>query len=291
MRSMTGYGSASGYIKGSIISVEISSLNNRGLEISIRGLPFHWGALENYIREKIRNAINRGKITVSIRRNITEYTEPIFTFNENILREYLKYISRIKEISNAKDDISINSLIQLPGVFETSITDEELENIKKELDPLLEKAIQELTKSKEVEGKAIETQIREIFHEINEGIIKLEEEAPQLVEVQKKKLRAKIKEISSDPSITEERLAIEIVIWADKLDITEEISRIKTHLTRVDEVLAMNQNGKTLNFLVQELGREFNTISAKLKDANLAWEVVNLKTQLEKIREQIQNVE
>lgn len=290
MKSMTGFGSAIGNIKGSVVSIEISSLNSRGLEISIR-LPYHWSALENYIREKIRNTINRGKINVLIRRNITEFSEPIFTFNENVLKEYIKYINKIKEIVPTNEDVSINTLIQLPGVFETAITDEELETIKKELEPLLDNAIQELTKSKEKEGNAIEAQISEIFNEIRHGITKLEENAPKLVEIQKEKLRAKIQEISIDSNITEERLALEMVIWADKLDITEEISRIKTHLERVDEVLKMEQNGKTLSFLIQELGREFNTISAKLKDANLAWEVINLKTQLEKIREQIQNVE
>ncbi|MCX8064393.1 MAG: YicC family protein [Candidatus Hydrogenedentes bacterium] len=290
MKSMTGFGSASGTIKGSAVSVEISSVNHRGLEISIR-LPFLWGALENYIREKIRNSINRGKVNVWIRRHITETSEPFFTFNENVVKEYLNHIQHIKALIPTSEEISINTLVQLPGVFETTITDEELENIKLELDPLLDTAIKELTKSKEAEGKSIEVQIRGIFNEIKESVGKLEEQCPILVETQKEKLRAKLNELSIAPHITEERLAMEIVIWADRLDISEEISRIKTHLSRVDEVLEMKQNGKTLNFLVQELAREFNTISAKLRDANLAWEVVNMKTQLEKIREQIQNVE
>lgn len=290
MKSMTGFGSATGNIKGSTITIEISSVNHRGLEISIR-LPFLWGALENYIREKIRNTVNRGKINVWIRRHVTETSEPFFTFNENVVREYLKHIQRIKTLIPTTEEISINTLVLLPGVFETTITDEELENIKLELEPLLENALNELIKSKETEGKAIETQLREIFKEIRESITKLEEQSTSLVETQKERLKAKLNELSISPHITEERLAMEIVIWADKLDITEEICRIKTHLNRVDEIFDMQQNGKTLNFLVQELAREFNTISAKLRDANLAWEVVNMKTQLEKIREQIQNVE
>lgn len=290
MRSMTGFGCASGVVRGSLVSLEINSVNHRSLELSVR-VPSLWGPIETFIRDKIRQNINRGKIYIWIRRQTTEITEPIFSFNEGIAKEYIKHIEKLKQLLNTQEEISLDTLIQLPGVFETNKSDEEIEQIKKEIEPLFDIAIENLNKSREMEGLAIEKQLREHFDELQTGILILQQKATEVYEQQKERIRAKLVEISIEPSVKEERLAMEMVFWADKLDITEEINRVKTHLNRVDELLLTEQNGKPLNFLIQEIGRELNTISAKLRDANLAWQLVQMKTVLEKIREQIQNVE
>ncbi len=290
MRSMTGFGNASGIVRGSLVSLEISSLNHRSLELSIR-VPSLWGPIETFVRDKIRQSINRGKIHFWMRRQSTETTEPIFTFNENMAKEYIEQIKKLKQLLNTNEEISINTLIQLPGIFETTLSDEELELIKSEAEPLIECAIENLNRSREKEGQAIKKQIHEHLNELGSGLSLLEQKAPELVEQQKDKIRTKLAEISTDLTVKEERIAMETVLWADKLDITEEINRANTHLTRAFELLETEQNGKPLNFLVQEIGRELNTISAKLRDADLAWQLVQMKTVLEKIREQIQNVE
>lgn len=290
MRSMTGYGSASGKVQGSLVSVEISTVNSRALEITIR-LPALWTCLETVIRDKIKDKISRGKVYIWIRRQTTPETIPAFNFNESIAQEYLKQIQKLKQIMKTTEDISINTLVQLPGIFESTLNDEEIEAIKKELEPIVDKAISMLTEFREQEGAKIEQQIREHLNELSQSILYLEQKAPTIIEEQKERLRSKIKEILLDPNIKEERLAMEVVLWADKLDITEEINRVKTHLSRFEDVFQTDQNGKILNFLVLELNRELNTMGAKLRDAQLAWETVRMKTILEKIREQIQNVE
>ncbi|HOQ33609.1 MAG TPA: YicC family protein [Candidatus Hydrogenedens sp.] len=290
MRSMTGFGNASGIVRNAIVSLEINSVNHRSLEISIR-VPSLWGPIETFIRDKIRQNINRGKIHFWMRRQSSETTGPSFTFNENVVKEYLEHIKKLKQILNTDEEISINTLIQLPGIFETTITDEEIELIKLEMEPLIDLVIENLNKSREIEGQAIKKQIQEHFNELRSGIHILEQKTPELLEQQKERIRTKLAEISLDPSMKEERLAMETILWADKLDITEEINRVNTHLSRAHELLEMEQNGKPLNFLIQEMGRELNTISAKLRDADLAWLLVQMKTVLEKIREQIQNVE
>ncbi len=290
MRSMTGYGTASGIVRGFSVSVEISSVNHRSLEISIR-LPSMWGPAENFIRDKIRQNINRGKIHFWLRKQTTESTEPLFTFNENIAKEYVEHIKKLKQILGSQEEISINTIIQLPGIFETTVTDEEIETIKCEMEPVITQALENLNKSREIEGSAIKQQIQEHFKELYSGILSLEQKTPEILEQQKERIRIKLSEVTADPSIKEERIAMEMILWADKLDITEEINRVKTHLTRGNELLETEQNGKPLNFLIQEIGRELNTISAKLRDADLAWQLVQMKTTLEKIREQIQNVE
>ncbi len=290
MRSMTGFGSTSGIVRGSLVSLEISSVNHRSLELSIR-VPSLWGPIETFIRDKIRQSINRGKIHFWMRRQSTEATEPVFTFNENVAKEYIEQIKKLKQLLNTNEEISINTLIQLPGIFETTLSDEELELIKSEAEPLIDRAIENLNQSREIEGQAIKKQIYAHLNELISGILLLEQKAPELVEQQKEKIRTKLTEISADPTVKEERIAMETILWADKLDITEEINRANTHLTRVYALLETEQNGKPLNFLVQEIGRELNTISAKLRDAELAWQLVQMKTILEKIREQIQNVE
>lgn len=290
MRSMTGYGSASGKVQGSLVSVEISTVNSRDLEITIR-LPALWTCLEAVIRDKIKDRISRGKVYIWIRRQTTPETIPAFNFNESIAQEYLKQIQKLKQIMKTTEDISINTLVQLPGIFESTLNDEEIEATKKELEPIVDKAISMLTEFREQEGAKIEQQIREHLNELSQSILYLEQKAPTIIEEQKERLRSKIKEILLDPNIKEERLAMEVVLWADKLDITEEINRVKTHLSRFEDVFQTDQNGKILNFLVLELNRELNTMGAKLRNAQLAWETVRMKTILEKIREQIQNVE
>ncbi len=290
MRSMTGFGCASGVVRGSLVSLEINSVNHRSLELSVR-IPSLWGPLESFIRDKVRQNINRGKVYIWIRRQATEITEPIFTFNENIVKEYIKHIEKLKQLLHTQEEISLDTVIQLPGVFETTISDEEIEQIKKEIEPLFDLAIKSLNKSRELEGSAIEKQLHEHFNELQVGILMLEQKAPEVYKQQKERIQTKLAELSIEPTTREERLAMEMVFWADKLDITEEINRVKTHLNRVDELLPTEQNGKPLNFLIQEIGRELNTISAKMRDADLAWQLVQMKTVLEKIREQIQNVE
>ncbi len=287
---MTGFGNASGVIRGSFVSLEISSVNHRSLEISIR-VPSPWGPIETFIRDKIRQSINRGKIHFWMRRQSTETTEPAFTFNENTVKEYKEHIKTLKQLLNTQEEVSINTFIQLPGIFETTISDEEIELIKSETEPLIDLTIENLNKSRELEGQAIKKQTHNHFDELLSGIFLLEQKTPELLEQQKERIRAKLAEISIDPSIKEERIIMETILWADKLDITEEIHRVKTHLNRAFELLETEQNGKPLNFLIQEIGRELNTISAKLRDADLAWQLVQMKTVLEKIREQIQNVE
>ena len=290
MHSMTGFGHVSGVVRGSLISLEINSVNHRSLEISIR-LPSLWGSIETFIRDKIRQKINRGKIHVWIRRQITETTEPTFAFNETVAKEYISSIKKMQELLNTTEEISLNTLVQLPGIFDTSISDEEIEQIKFEMEPLIELAIEKLNQSRAIEGSEIEQQLKNHFDELKNGITSLEQKIPELCEVQKERIRLKLAEIAIDPSVKEERLAMEMVLWADKLDITEEVNRIKSHLNRVDELFQTEQCGKPLNFITQEIGRELNTISAKLRDAELAWQLVQMKTLLEKIREQIQNVE
>lgn len=290
MRSMTGFGIASGIVRGSLVSLEINSVNHRSLELSIR-VPSLWGPIETFIRDKIRQSINRGKIHFWMRRQSTETTEPTLAFNENAVKGYIEHINKLKQLLNTQEEISINTLIQLPGIFETTLTDEEIEQIKSEVEPLIDHAIENLNQSREIEGQAIKKQIGSHLDELRSGILLLEQKAPELLEQQKEKIRGKLAEISTEPSVKEERIAMEMVLWADKLDITEETNRVHTHLDRAYELLETDQNGKPLNFLVQEIGRELNTISAKLRDADLAWQLVQMKTVLEKIREQIQNVE
>ncbi|MGC8737464.1 MAG: YicC/YloC family endoribonuclease [Candidatus Hydrogenedens sp.] len=290
MRSMTGFGNVSGIVRSAIVSLEINSVNHRSLEISIR-VPSLWGPIETFIRDKIRQNINRGKIHFWMRRQSSEITGPSFTFNENAVKEYLEHIKKLKQLLNTDEEISINTLIQLPGIFETTITDEEIELVRAEIEPLIDLVIENLNKSREIEGQAIKKQIQEHFDELRSGIHLLEQKTPELLEQQKERIRTKLAEISIDPSIKEERIAMETILWADKLDIEEEINRVKTHLCRAYELLETEQNGKPLTFLIQEMGRELNTISAKLRDADLAWQLVQMKTILEKIREQIQNVE
>ena len=291
LRSMTGYGRATYEIDAREYVVEIKSVNNRYSDISIK-MPRSISFLEDKIKKLISNAITRGKIEVFVSFTNNSDIGRNIEINREIAKRYIEEMRKLASEQNINSNIEVIDVMKMPDVLNTKIDETAEEVIKEELIACTNEAIMNFISMREVEGEKIKEDLEKRINIISEKINKINSISTGLVEEYIVKLEKRVNELLKPNAVDETRLAQEIVIYSDKCSVEEEITRMKSHISQFLSLLDKdNSNGKRIDFLIQEMNRETNTIGSKANNLEITNYVVDIKTELENIREQIQNIE
>lgn len=292
IRSMTSFGrSNSEEGKKRVFTVEMKSVNSRYLDVNIR-MPKSIISLEEEIRKMISNSLNRGKVDVFI--NIKNYNEGagVPKVDINLAQGYLQCFKEIEEKLNIKNDISVMQIARFPEVITMIEEEDKIDEIWEELKSLISSSLDMMINMREVEGEKLKEDILIKINQIEELVSKVEEFADSIPKVFKQKLEERLKDLLGNVEVDENRIATEVCILADKATVDEEIIRLNSHINQVRETLKLNEPiGRKLDFIVQEMNRETNTIGSKSSDIKMTNIVIDIKNILEKIREQVQNIE
>lgn len=294
IRSMTGYGRAEAVLGGRKYVVEIKSLNHRYLELSLR-IPANLLPLEMEIKKKINEQLIRGKIDVTIRRETYSGIEGtrLLEVNLPLVKNYYDLLIQLKDLFNLKEDITLDMMARLKDVFIPLETlEDEITVLWEGLAGVLSNAIAALIDMRQKEGEVLGQDLKARLYLINEHLDEIDARAPRIVLEYQKRLVARIRELMDGMVIDESRLSQEVAIMAEKSDITEEIVRFRSHIKQFFEMLKSPEAmGRKVDFLIQEMNREVNTIGSKSNDAEVSCHVIEIKSELAKLREQVQNLE
>ena len=292
IRSMTSFGrSSSEEGQKRVFTVEMKSVNSRYLDVNIR-MPKTLISLEEEIRKMISNSLNRGKVDVFI--NLKNYNDGsgIPKVDINLAQGYLECLKEIEEKLGVKNDISVMQIARFPEVITVVEEEDKIEEVWQELKPLINDSLNMMIGMREVEGNKLKEDILSKITVIEELVSKVEEFADTIPKTFKIKLEERIKELLGNVDIDENRVAMEVCMLADKATVDEEIIRLRSHINQVRETLNLKEPvGRKLDFIVQEMNRETNTIGSKSSDIQMTNIVIDIKNILEKIREQVQNIE
>jgi uncharacterized protein (TIGR00255 family) len=289
--SMTGYGRGVFSNQGYSVTIDLKSINHRYLELYFK-IPKTYSFIEDKLRREISSKISRGKIEISVTIDKLSSTEIQVELNQSLLTSYLKAIQELKDNYGIEGEIDLKTLITLPEVFKTSQPDEHQEQLIETVGQALDVALNSLIANRKVEGEGLCHDIQNKLASLGDYRISLLEQAPKVVSTYQERLVKRIQELAAGVEIDPNRLATEVAVFADKSDITEELVRIDSHLKQFVHILGDSEPiGRRMDFLIQELNREINTVGSKASDINIAQQVINFKAELEKIREQIQNIE
>lgn len=292
IRSMTSFGrSSSEEGEKRVFTVEMKSVNSRYLDINIR-MPKTLISLEEEIRKMISNSLNRGKVDVFI--NLKNYNDGtgIPKVDINLAQGYLECLKEIETKLGVKNDVSVMQIARFPEVITVVEEEDKIEEVWKELKPLISDSLDMMLGMREVEGNKLKEDILSKVFVIEELVSKVEEFADTIPKAFKMKLEERVKELLGNVDIDESRIAMEVCMLADKATVDEEIIRLRSHINQVRETLNLKEPiGRKLDFIVQEMNRETNTIGSKSSDIQMTNIVIDIKNILEKIREQVQNIE
>jgi len=288
---MTGFGRKAIDKDGMGFVVEIKSVNHRYLDLSIK-MPKSLNPLENKIRKIVTSKISRGKIDLYITQNKALDQNEIASLNTSLADSYIKCLQDIKERYKLVDDISVSLISKFPEVIQLKQQETDINKALEVLISPLNDAIDELIAMRAVEGEQLKEDIVYRSELISGYVNSVSFKASTVVVNYTRKLNSRIKEVLKNIPVDENKVAMEIAIYADKASIDEEIVRLRSHLNQVKEALALNEPvGRKLDFIVQEMNREANTIASKADDLDIVNFTLNIKSEIEKIREQIQNIE
>lgn len=291
MKSMTGYGRAKLEKNNRIYTIEIKSVNHKYSDISIK-LPKSLTYLEDKIKKEITINISRGKVDVFISfENYSNEGKDIIV-NTELVNKYIEEFRKIAQENNLSMNIPITEITKLPDVLTLKTIDEKEDVIQEEVLDCLKEAIENFKSMREVEGNKIKIDLLDRIEQVDNNVQKISTYSTGLIEEYVVKLEERIKDILKTDIIDEARLATEVVIYADKCSVEEELTRLKSHIAQFKSMLEEQKPiGKKIDFLIQEMNREINTTGSKSGSLDITNLVVEIKTQLENIREQIQNVE
>lgn len=291
VRSMTGFGKASREMDGCAVSIELSSVNHRYLDSSLR-LPNEWSSLDPVLREALKKRLSRGKLTVTISRKRGPGAPQTIRFDEGIARQYVQASKELGEMLGNGETLQLSTLAQFNGIFYHEDEGEDLDKAKTVLLDILSEALDQLDTMRAAEGRALHLELTQRLDQLRERLGAIEQRLPELNRIHEEKLRARIEELNEDAKVTEDRVALEVAVMAERGDVTEEVVRLKSHLDHARGLLdSADPVGRQLNFLAQELQREINTLGAKVRDTDVVRQILEMKSELEKMREQIQNIE
>ena len=288
-KSMTGFGRSKYENEGREYTVEIKSVNHKYCDVSIK-MPRIISYLEDNVKKEVMKNISRGKIDVWI--NFNNYSEKgkNIHINKEVANMYIRQLKELAESAGIKQEISVTEISKFPDVLTVeNIEDEEL--IQEELISTVSEAVQSLVSMRQIEANRLVEDLRKRMKYILNKVNEISKNSTGLIEEYIVKLESRIKEILKTDSVDKERLALETVIYADKCSIEEEITRLKSHIVQFDTLLEKENIGKRLDFLLQEMNREINTIGSKAGSLAITNLVVDVKSELENIREQVQNIE
>jgi len=291
VRSMTGFGRGEYKYPEGKATVEIKTVNHRFYELSAR-MPNSILFLEDKIRSYINTQVKRGRATLNLVVEGDKGLDKSFMLNKKLAKKYYEVLSDFKKELSIKEDISLAQVLSLPDVMAYSCAPVDAEKIWPHIKLALDRAIEKLVKSRETEGAALTKDLKSRIKKI-EGFIKdIQERAPVVVEEYKNNLNEKIKRIAESVQLEPGRLEVEVAMFARNCDIAEEITRIFAHIQNFNNTINQAEEiGRRLDFIAQELFREINTINSKAQDIKIASWAIQIKEQIEKIREQVQNVE
>ena len=291
IKSMTGYGRAQGSFSGGQVLVEIKSVNNRYLDCGVK-LPRVYAFLEESIKSLVGTYISRGKVDVYITINSAGADNVKISLNKPVVEGYLAAMRQLAEEYEVRDDISVTSLTRFQDVFQVEKQEADEDEVKESLLAIVEEALKAFDSMRTREGEALRGDLKGKADEIITMVEKVEARSPQTLIAYRERLTAKMLEVLENTAIDEARIIQEAAIYADKIAVDEETVRLRSH---VDQLRTMLETGgvigRKLDFLMQEMNREANTIGSKGSDVEQARNVVDIKSLLEKIREQIQNIE
>lgn len=291
IKSMTGFGRGEATSLLGKVTVELRSVNHRYLDMNIR-MPRKFNALEANVRNEIKKCVYRGKLDVYI--NYENYSEDNVSiqYNSTVAGEYLTYLKQMEEQFGLTQDITTSKLAAMPEVFVMSQAEEDEEELWSLLKTALDSALDGFIAQRIAEGEELKTDLLGKLDRITELVNQVEEKYPLILEGYKSRLTQKMEEIFADKGIDESRIVAEVVIYADKCCVDEETVRLKSHVLQVAKAMDADSDvGKKLDFLVQEMNREANTMLSKSTNINMTDIGIELKTGIEKIREQVQNIE
>lgn len=287
MKSMTGMGRAEGMVLGASVRIEIKSINHRFCEVSAR-LPSRYSQVEFQMHKRVKEVLNRGKIDIYV---FEEKRQDLSELEIKAFQGYYNYLANVQKALGLKSSIELSDLLN--GVGSWLSRDVDTAQVWREMAPILEMALTDLDRMRTTEGKSLTEDIAASFGRLHEGYAKVSQLAEQVREDLKKRLKARIFEKVEELSgVDDQRLHTEVMFLLDRMDISEELARLKSHLEQARGFLDLREPvGRKLDFLIQEINREFNTIASKSQSVEVAHIVVEAKSDLEKIREQVQNVE
>ena len=291
IRSMTGYGSAKGTVAGFAITIELRSVNNRYLDLGIklpRGFLFAESEIKNYIQQKV----SRGKLDFFLTLDSVESDQTRIRVNTRLAEAYRKAITEIGQNLELPTSVTALDIARFSDVL--SLEKEELDQAAflEQLMPLLDTALLDFNAMRSREGEKLAKDLLQKADRIEDMVLAVERQAPNTVSAYRERLEAKLREVLNDTAVAEERVIAEAAIFADRVATDEETVRLHSHLSQFRKMMAEGSPiGRKLDFLIQEFNREANTIGSKCQDSEIAYLVVDLKSEIEKIREQVQNIE
>ncbi|MBQ9415030.1 MAG: YicC family protein [Clostridia bacterium] len=291
IRSMTGYGRAHQTIDGMDITFEVKSVNHRYFEYSSR-LPRAYGFLDDKIKSYLQSAISRGKVDVYLFIQTVDAPGASVAINHTLASAYVEALRELQKTYDLRDDISVMGLSRMPDLLTVQRSAEDEDAIWEAVRTVADEAIARFIAMRETEGERLRDDILSRRETILENVAKVEERSPQTVQEHMKKVEARMRELLYGAAVDEQRLLTEAAIFADKIAVAEETVRLRSHLDQLqDMVLGDAAVGRKMDFLIQEINREANTIGSKASDVTIARIVVDIKAEIEKIREQLQNIE
>ena len=291
IKSMTGYGRAVATVNGREFTVELRSVNNRYLDCNVK-LPRMVSFAEDAVKQAVKVSVSRGKVDVYISIKSENADDTTITLNTAVLEGYLAAMKQMVTDFDVRDDISVSAVSRLPEVFSVDKPQVDEQQLQKDLLEVVAQALAGYDAMRCTEGQALDADLRSRGNTILELVAQVEQGNAQTVVDYRARLEAKLKEVLAATNIDESRILTEAAIFADKVAVDEETVRLRSHLAQMNEMLTSGGAvGRKLDFLLQEMNREANTIGSKCTDVKLARIVVDIKAELEKIREQTQNIE
>ena len=291
IKSMTGYGRAQHTTNGMDITIEIRSVNHRYYEFSSR-ITRGYGFLEEKIKGYLQSRICRGKVDVTVEIQQVDDVCAEVLVNHSLAQGYVNALHELAERYGIRDDLTASALARYPDILTVRKAEESEDKIWASVRPVLREAADRFVAMREAEGARLTADVQSRMRAILTNVGNVEKRSPQTVEAYKERLLQRINELVGDVQIDPQRILTEAAIFADRIAVAEETVRIRSHIAEMTEMLESDGGiGRTLDFIVQELNREANTIGSKAQDAQIAHIVIDMKAEIEKIREQVQNIE
>ena len=291
IRSMTGYGRAQQQIDGRDITVEIKSVNHRFFEFSAR-VPRMYGYVEEKLKSYIQGQISRGKVEVGVTLQSFDAGNVSVAINRELAGAYVRSLRDLGHEFHLQDDLTLSSVSRFTDIFTVSKEPEDEEAVWSAVKTVVDEAVARFVNMRMVEGERLKVDLLARLALIESRVAIVVEQSPRTVEAYRERLSAKIAEVLADRQIDEARIITEAAIFADRIAVDEETVRLSSHIAQFRDILTHDEPvGRKLDFLVQEINREINTIGSKAQDVSIAQIVVDMKSEVEKIREQIQNIE
>lgn len=291
VKSMTGYGHAQGTVNGMSVSFEIKSVNHRYFEFSSR-LPRNYGFLDEKLKGFLQDKISRGKVECFVLIETLDQENIIVQLNHSLVSGYINAFSELSERYGIENDIKVSTFSRYNDIFTIHKEEENEDEILRTVLTVAEEALIKFVKMRESEGKRLQKDILGRVDEIIKNIDFIEMRSPETIKDYNEKLLGRMRELIADTHVDEQRLLTEAAIFSDKIAVAEETVRLRSHLNQLEDFFESKEAiGRKMDFLVQEINREANTIGSKAQDIEIVRCIVNVKSEIEKIREQVQNIE